>query len=460
MQKSSLVALLTAMVFILVLMASQGFVAAEQTTNLQTPSPTPCTCPSPTPTPVPAKPAPTVDKTPPSVTIMSHSSGTTVSGTITVTANVSDNVGIDATYLIVDDAVKTSDSTSPFTYALNTTTLLNGQHVMFIRAWDAAANAGDSVRITFTVANGVPTPTPTPIPTPTPTPNPTGQLVTFFTANVSHGQGTDAQFDISRQVTALVSAQIIGAQEVTPGDLPNWDARFAALGFSRTVYFPNSTGPNNTNDGQALWTSLPFRTVYTKKLSEGFISWDGSTNVDKSAIAVEFVINGQRVLVANTHLCWSRCTDAQRSSQATTLLSWIASLGYSKVVLMGDMNFTTTYPQYPLFSAYVDAWKVSVEQSKATANWGDRDGNGLPDMPVTNITTLDVRHIDHFFITPNLEIVSMDLPDLRAPCPHPLVADGGSLPACTPEVVWRWDITGDFGIRPMDHNPLKLVLRF
>lgn len=109
---------------------------------------------------------------PPTANVTAPSNDSTLSGVVTVTANASDDVGVTVSYLIVDDAVWSSDSDSPYSFVMDTRGLSEGRHFLYIRAWDGSSNAGDSARINFTVQNVVPTPTPTPTPTATPTPTP------------------------------------------------------------------------------------------------------------------------------------------------------------------------------------------------------------------------------------------------------------------------------------------------
>lgn len=162
------------------LIAAQGGAIAVPTpsptpvsTATPTPTPTPTATPAPSPSPNPS-PSPLTDTTRPTVTITSPAVGASVSGTITINANASDNVGVDSTYLIVDGIVAGFDGTSPYSFNLDTTKLVDGSHMLYVRAWDAAGNAGDSLTISFTVANSAqPSPTPTPIPSPLPSPSPT-----------------------------------------------------------------------------------------------------------------------------------------------------------------------------------------------------------------------------------------------------------------------------------------------
>ena len=94
------------------------------------------------------------DTTPPTTSITSPANGATVSGTTTVSANASDNVGVSRVELYVDGVLTGSDSTSPYQIAWNTTTATNGGHGLQTRAFDAAGNMGSSATVNVTVNNG------------------------------------------------------------------------------------------------------------------------------------------------------------------------------------------------------------------------------------------------------------------------------------------------------------------
>jgi subtilisin family serine protease len=94
------------------------------------------------------------DTTPPTTSITSPTTGATVSATVTVAANASDNVGVSRVELVVDGSLVGSDTTSPYAIAWNTTTSSNGPHSLQARAYDAAGNVGSSEAVGVTVANG------------------------------------------------------------------------------------------------------------------------------------------------------------------------------------------------------------------------------------------------------------------------------------------------------------------
>jgi hypothetical protein len=100
-----------------------------------------------------APPPPPGDTTPPTTSITSPASGATVSGTVTVSASASDNVGVSRVELFVDGSLAGSDTSSPYSFSWNTTTVANGGHSLQTRAYDAAGNVGSSSTVSVTVSN-------------------------------------------------------------------------------------------------------------------------------------------------------------------------------------------------------------------------------------------------------------------------------------------------------------------
>jgi hypothetical protein len=94
------------------------------------------------------------DRTPPTVAITSPASGATVSGTITVTADASDNVGVRGVqfqYNGIDfDA---EDTAPPYTATGHTNSVPNGSYTLTAIARDAAGNQTTSAPVTITVSN-------------------------------------------------------------------------------------------------------------------------------------------------------------------------------------------------------------------------------------------------------------------------------------------------------------------
>ncbi|PIQ36867.1 MAG: hypothetical protein COW59_10150, partial [Lysobacterales bacterium CG17_big_fil_post_rev_8_21_14_2_50_64_11] len=96
----------------------------------------------------------TADTTAPSVS----TSVTGTGGTIAFAAEASDNTGVTRVDFLVDNVAKGSDSSGPYTLALDSTTLSNAGHTLLAKAYDAAGNVGTSASVSFAVNNTTITP--------------------------------------------------------------------------------------------------------------------------------------------------------------------------------------------------------------------------------------------------------------------------------------------------------------
>jgi hypothetical protein len=84
-------------------------------------------------------------------TVSASESGS--SGTITLSATASDNVGVTKVEFYVDGVLKGTDTATPFTMTLASSTLTNGSHSLTAKAYDAAGNVGSSTAVSFSVNN-------------------------------------------------------------------------------------------------------------------------------------------------------------------------------------------------------------------------------------------------------------------------------------------------------------------
>src|SRR5207244_920038 len=87
--------------------------------------------------------------------------GATVSGTTSVTASASDNVGVTKVEFYLDGVLQSTSTVAPYSWSWNTTTAANGGHNLSSQAYDAAGNTGTSAIVTVTVNNVADTTPPT-----------------------------------------------------------------------------------------------------------------------------------------------------------------------------------------------------------------------------------------------------------------------------------------------------------
>lgn len=94
----------------------------------------------------------TVDIDPPSITITNPTGGSTIFGSIDVDASATDDVGVVRVEFFVDGSLVNTDTSAPFGFVLDTTTLTDGSHTILARAFDAEGKTGTDT-ITVNVNN-------------------------------------------------------------------------------------------------------------------------------------------------------------------------------------------------------------------------------------------------------------------------------------------------------------------
>jgi N,N-dimethylformamidase beta subunit-like protein/uncharacterized protein DUF4082/Big-like domain-containing protein len=94
------------------------------------------------------------DTTPPTVAVTAPAAGASVSSTVTVSANATDDVGVAGVQFKLDGANLGAEvAVSPYNVSWNTTTTANGTHALTAVARDAAGNTTTSAAVSVTVNN-------------------------------------------------------------------------------------------------------------------------------------------------------------------------------------------------------------------------------------------------------------------------------------------------------------------
>ena len=96
------------------------------------------------------------DTTPPVASITSPSASSTVSGLVPVNVTATDNVGVTHVDLKVNNTIVASDTTAPFGFSWDSSSVPNGMASLTALAYDAAGNVGSSSVVQVNVANAAP----------------------------------------------------------------------------------------------------------------------------------------------------------------------------------------------------------------------------------------------------------------------------------------------------------------
>lgn len=98
--------------------------------------------------------APT-DSANPSVTITTPSNNAQINGIVAVSVNATDDIGVTKVEFYVDNALKQTSTTAPYSYSLNAGSLSAGSHTILVKAYDASGKSGQAT-VTVTVGSTTP----------------------------------------------------------------------------------------------------------------------------------------------------------------------------------------------------------------------------------------------------------------------------------------------------------------
>jgi hypothetical protein len=201
---------------------------------------------------------PPPDTTPPSVAISSPANGATVSGTISVTAGASDNVGIAAVQFFLDGTFAAEDATAPYSVSWDTTTAANGSHSLRATARDAAGNQTTSAPVTVTVSNA-PTSDTTPpsVAITSPLNGTTVSGTISVTANASDDRGVAG-------VQFRLDGANLGAEDTSAPYSVSWNTASASNGSHTLTAIARDAAGNSTTTGSVTVTTSNGSTSLTR----------------------------------------------------------------------------------------------------------------------------------------------------------------------------------------------------
>ncbi len=294
------------------------------------------------------------DATPPTVSLTAPAAGN-VSGTITVSANATDNIGVTGVQFLLDGVnLGTEDLVSPYSISWNTTTVTNGNHTLTARARDAAGNTTTSTSVAVTVNNDVTAPTVSM--TAPAAGNVTGTISVSATASDNIGVA-GVQF--------LLDGAALGAEDVATPFSISWNTATTSNGsHTLTARARDAAGNTTTSAGVVVTVNnaadLTAPTVSLTAPAAGTVS--GTINVTATATdnvavsGVQFLLNGANLgtedvsspysiswntaTVANgTYTLTARARDA--AGNTTTSASIVVTVSNTTLLTALPMNETS-----------------------------------------------------------------------------------------------------------------------
>ncbi|MDR4483588.1 MAG: Ig-like domain-containing protein [Nitrospirales bacterium] len=193
----------------------------------------------------------TADTTAPTVTLTAPSAGT-ISGTVTVSASASDNVGVAGVQFRLQGAnLGAEDTTNPYSTSWNTTTVPNGSYTLTAIARDAAGNTKTSAPITVTVSN-----------TTTPPPDTTAPTITLTAPSAGTISGTVTVSASASDNIGVAGVQFrlqganLGAEDTTNPYSTSWNTTTVPNGsYTLTAIARDAAGNTKTSAPRTVTVS-------------------------------------------------------------------------------------------------------------------------------------------------------------------------------------------------------------
>ncbi len=239
----------------------------------------------------------TGDTGPPSVSVSSPSEGASVTGTVTLTADASDDKGVDRVEFLVDSNVVGSDLTAPYT-ADWATASAGDTAAITARATDKAGNVTTSAVRTVNVVH--PDAVPPTVALTAPADSASVENTVTLSADADDNIGVD-------HVDFLVGGSVVGTDATAPYSY-DWDSSSAGSSATITARAYDLIGNATTSAARTVTVLHASPTVVTLGFDDGLASqYDNSALLDARGIDATYFINSDAIGAAGA-MTWAQIT--------------------------------------------------------------------------------------------------------------------------------------------------------
>ncbi|MBC7946528.1 MAG: PQQ-dependent sugar dehydrogenase [Chitinophagaceae bacterium] len=296
-----------------------------------------------------------------------------VSGTINVTANANDNVGVVGVQFLLDGVnLGAEDLAAPYSVSWNTTTATNGNHNLTVRARDAAGNSTVSAAVAVNVSNDSQAPT---VAITAPAAGNVSATVDI-TANAADNVGVSG-------VQFLLNGANLGTEDLTAPYSTSWNTSVVSNGnYTLTARARDAAGNITTSTGVLVTVNNTDGTPPTVNLTApaaGNVA--GTINITANAAdnlgvsGVQFQLNGANLGAEDLSAPYSVSWNTLTSANGNYILTAIARDGAGNTTTSPGVVVTVNNDlQGPMVSITAPAAGSVSGSINVTANATDNVG--------------------------------------------------------------------------------------
>ena len=322
------------------------------------------------------------ESNPPIVSVTNPLNGNYVKGAININANATDDSGIDKVEFYTDSSLLGTDNSAPYSVTWNTTSLLDGLHTLFAKAFDIFGNFASSATVSVTVDN-----TPPSVSLTNPTNGVTISGVVGLTSSASDN-------NLVTKVDYFVGANLIGTGGSAPTFPRNWNSTSVSDGIhSLTAKTYDVANNSMTSSAASVTVDNNAPTVSITSPTNGS-SVSGNVNITANAsdsvgvTSVEFYVDGGLIATDTTFpysTNWDTTIYSHNSSHSLTTKAYDgaghATTSTAVLVNVLDITLPSVNITSPLNGSIVPRNKVVT----IAANSSDASGVQKVEFRVNNV---------------------------------------------------------------------------
>ena len=248
----------------------------------------------------------TGDVVPPTVGLFAPAAGSTVSGTVSVSATAADDVGVAGVQFLLDGVALGAELTAtPYTLNWNTTVVANGVHALSARARDGAGNQSTSTPVSVTVQNVDAVP---------PTVSLTAPVAGTTLSGTLSVSATAADDVAVAGVQFLLDGSALGAEDAAAPYSVSWDTTTAAVGAHvLSARARDAAGNQTTSAGVGVTVQRPDTVAPVVAITapaagstvSGTVTVSAAASDDVGVAGVQFLLDGVALGAEDTTAPWA-----------------------------------------------------------------------------------------------------------------------------------------------------------
>lgn len=233
----------------------------------------------------------------PTVSLATPANNTTVSGSVSISANATDNVGVSRVDFYLNNVLLTATNMAPYSYSWNSKTVANGVYTLTAKAYDAVGNVGQSQTVTINVMNDVAVPT---VSLTSPGTGTTVSGVVTVAANAADDIGVT-------KVEFYRNGALMGTSSVAPYSY-SWDTKIVANGsYTLTAKAYDAAGNVGSSqsttvtvsNGDTIAPTVAITSPGNNATVSGTVGLTANATDNVGVAKVEYYLNGNMLATTN-----------------------------------------------------------------------------------------------------------------------------------------------------------------